>query len=140
MMSTPNILLISSLLLLVSILAGKTSSRFGVPTLIFFLIVGILAGSEGIGKIYFDDPHIAEFIGVVALNFILFSGGLDTHWTAIRPIIWRGITLSTLGVFLTALTVGGFVYLILDFYLLEGKTNSPSVRNSMICMSQAWPS
>ena len=120
MMSTPNILLISSLLLLVSILAGKTSSRFGVPTLIFFLIVGILAGSEGIGKIYFDDPHIAEFIGVVALNFILFSGGLDTHWTAIRPIIWRGITLSTLGVFLTALTVGTFVYFILDFSLLEG--------------------
>lgn len=120
MMPTPQILLVASLLLLISILAGKTSSRFGVPTLIFFLIVGVLAGSEGIGGIYFDDPHIAEFIGVVALNFILFSGGLDTNWRNIRPILLQGIALSTIGVMLTALTVGMFVYLAFGFTLLEG--------------------
>ncbi len=119
-LSPENILLIGSLLLLVSIVAGNVSSRFGVPTLILFLIVGVLAGSEGIGGIYFDDAGVAQFIGVTALNFILFSGGLDTNWQVIKPIAWRGISLSTIGVFITALTVGIFVHLILDFSLLEG--------------------
>jgi len=119
-LSPENILLVGSLLLLISIVAGNTSSRFGVPTLILFLIVGILAGSEGIGGIYFDNINIAQFIGVIALNFILFSGGLDTSWQVIKPIAWRGISLSTIGVFITALTVGIFVHFILDFSLLEG--------------------
>ncbi len=119
-LSPENILLIGSLLLLVSIVAGNVSSRFGVPTLILFLIVGVLAGSEGIGGIYFDNTGVAQFIGVTALNFILFSGGLDTNWQTIKPIIWRGISLSTIGVFVTALTVGIFVHFILDFSLLEG--------------------
>ena len=119
-LSPENILLIGSLLLLISIVAGNTSGRFGVPTLILFLIVGILAGSEGIGGIYFDNINIAQFIGVIALNFILFSGGLDTSWQVIKPIAWRGISLSTIGVCITALTVGIFVHLVLDFSLLEG--------------------
>lgn len=118
--STEYILLSGSLLLLISILAGKTSSRFGVPTLILFLLVGILAGSEGIGGIYFDNPAIAQFIGITALNFILFSGGLDTHWPTIRPVVWRGISLSTIGVFITALTVGLFVHYVFHFTLAEG--------------------
>jgi cell volume regulation protein A len=118
--SPEKILLVASILLLVSIVAGKTSSRFGVPTLILFLIVGILAGSEGIGGIYFDNPHIAQFIGVTALNFILFSGGLDTNWQTIKPVLWRGIALSTIGVFITALAVGLFVHYILNFTLFEG--------------------
>jgi cell volume regulation protein A len=119
-LATANILLIGSLLLLTSIIAGKTTDRFGVPTLLFFLIVGILAGSEGIGGLYFDNPALAQLIGIVALNFILFSGGLDTNWQSIRPVLWRGIMLSTVGVFLTALSVGLFVYWLLDFSLLEG--------------------
>ena len=105
---------------MISIVAGKTSDRLGVPTLILFLIIGILAGSEGIGGIYFNDAHMAEFIGVVALNFILFSGGLDTNWQTIRPILWRGIALSTIGVLLTALSVGLFVFYFFDFSLIEG--------------------
>ncbi|HWI90241.1 MAG TPA: potassium/proton antiporter [Flavisolibacter sp.] len=115
-----NILLIGSILLLISILAGKTIKRFGVPTLIFFLIVGMLAGSEGIGGIYFDNAALAQFIGIVALNFILFSGGLDTHWQSIKPVMWRGIALSTIGVFVTALSVGVFVYYAFGFTLAEG--------------------
>jgi potassium/hydrogen antiporter len=118
--ATENILLIGSILLLVSIIAGKTSARFGVPTLIFFLIVGVLAGSEGIGGIYFNDAHLAQLIGIVALNMILFSGGLDTNWQTIRPVLWRGIALSTIGVFLTALSVGVFVHYFFRFSLLEG--------------------
>jgi potassium/hydrogen antiporter len=115
-----NILLIGSILLLVSIIAGKTTSRFGVPTLIFFLIVGILAGSESIGGIYFDNPEIAQFIGITALNFILFSGGLDTNWQAIKPVLGRGIALSTIGVFCTALSVGLFMHYFFDFSIVEG--------------------
>jgi cell volume regulation protein A len=115
-----NILLVGSLLLLISILIGKTSYRFGIPTLVLFLFVGILAGSEGIGKIYFDNPRLAQFIGVVSLNFILFSGGLDTNWKAIKPVLWQGISLSTLGVLLTAVSLGTFVWLVTDFTIYEG--------------------
>ena len=118
--TTENILLIGSLLLLISILAGKTSYKFGVPTLILFLLVGILAGSEGIGKINFEDPQLAQFIGIVSLNFILFSGGLDTSWKAIKSVMWQGIALSTLGVLITAVSVGFFVSFITDFTIYEG--------------------
>ena len=117
--TTENVLLVGSLLLLISILAGKTSYRFGVPTLILFLSVGILAGSEGIGKIEFNDPQLAQFIGIVSLNFILFSGGLDTNWRSIKPVLWHGISLSTLGVLFTAVSLGTFVWAITDFSIFE---------------------
>jgi cell volume regulation protein A len=115
-----NILLIGSVLLLISVIADKTTNKLGVPTLIFFLIIGVLAGSEGIGGIHFDNAALAQFIGIIALNFILFSGGLDTNLQSIRPILWRGIALSTIGVFLTALSVGLFVHLVFGFTLVEG--------------------
>ncbi len=114
-----NILLIGSLLLLISIFAGKTSYKFGVPTLLLFLGIGMLAGSDGIGGIRFDDPQLAQFIGIVSLNFILFSGGLDTNWTTVKPILREGIALSTLGVLFTACSVGTFVWLVTDFTIYE---------------------
>lgn len=115
-----NILLIGSLLLLISVIAGKTTNKLGVPTLIFFLIVGVLAGSEGIGGINFDDAAVAQLIGITALNFILFSGGLDTHWQSIKPILWRGVSLSTVGVVLTTVSVGVFVKVLFGFTMSEG--------------------
>lgn len=115
-----NILFIGSFLLGISVLVGKTSFRLGVPTLILFVVVGMLAGSEGFGGINFDSPSIARFIGIVALNVILFSGGLETRWESIKPVIWHGLTLSTIGVFLTAISVGIFVWAITDFTFLEG--------------------
>ncbi|MEO6681240.1 MAG: potassium/proton antiporter [Ginsengibacter sp.] len=118
-LTTENILLVGSLLLLVSVFLGKTSYKFGVPALLLFLAIGMLAGSEGIGGIHFDDPKITQFIGIVALNFILFSGGLDTNWSSVKPILWQGVILSTIGVMLTAFIVGGFVYWITDFTFLE---------------------
>ncbi len=114
-----NILLVGSLLLFVSIIVGKTSYKFGVPTLLLFLSIGMLAGSDGIGGIQFADPKAAQFIGVVALNFILFSGGLDTQWSAVKPILKQGIVLSTLGVLLTALSLGLFVWYVTDFTIYE---------------------
>ncbi|MBK9357793.1 MAG: potassium/proton antiporter [Bacteroidales bacterium] len=119
-LTTGNILLIGSVLLFISLLAGKTSSKFGVPVLILFLTIGMLAGSEGIGGIKFDNPKNAQFIGIVALNFILFSGGLDTRWQSVKPILWQGLALSTAGVMLTALIVGLFVWMVTDFTLVEG--------------------
>lgn len=114
-----NILLIGSLLLFISIIVGKTSYRFGVPTLILFLLIGMLAGSDGIGGIWFDNPEWAQFIGIVSLNFILFSGGLDTNWSAVKPVLWEGLTLSTLGVLLTALSLGAIVWYLTDFTIYE---------------------
>ncbi len=118
--TTENILLIGSILVFISVLAGKTSLRIGVPTLIFFLAVGMLAGSEGIGGIPFSDPGLTQFIGIVALNFILFSGGFETDWSSVKPIMWQGIALSVIGVLLTTVTLGLFVWWVTDFSIYEG--------------------
>ncbi|NNG09370.1 MAG: potassium/proton antiporter, partial [Arenibacter sp.] len=114
-----NILLVGSILLFISIVVGKTSYKFGVPTLLLFLAIGMLAGSDGIGGIRFDDPKLAQFIGIVSLNFILFSGGLDTNWSSVKPILREGLVLSTLGVLLTALSLGTFVWFVTDFTIYE---------------------
>ena len=104
-----NILLIGSILLFVSIVVGKTGYRFGVPALLLFLLVGMLFGSDGLG-LQFHNAKIAQFIGMVALSVILFSGGMDTKFKEIRPILSPGIVLSTVGVFLTALFTGFFIW------------------------------
>lgn len=114
-----NILLISSILLFLSIVAGSKAYKYGVPTLILFLAIGMFAGTDGVLGIEFDNPDIAQFIGVVALNFILFSGGMDTKFKDIKPIAKQGISLSTLGVICTAACTGLFVYMVTDFTLAE---------------------
>ena len=115
-----NILISASILLLVSVLASKISDRFGVPALLLFLILGMLAGSDGPGGIYFDDPVLAQFIGVIALVLILFSGGLDTEWKLVRPVLKEGLLLSTFGVIITAIVTGVFASKLLGFTLVEG--------------------
>jgi len=119
-LSVENILLLGSVLLFISIIASKTSFKLGVPTLILFLVVGMLAGSDGPGGIYFNDPRLAQFLGVVALTFILFSGGLDTKWESVKPVFWQGLSLSTLGVLVTAALVGVFTSYLLGITLAEG--------------------
>lgn len=109
--NTGNILLIGSILLFGSILAGKAGSRFGIPALLLFLGVGMLFGSDGLG-IKFDSPAAAQFIGMMALSVILFSGGMDTKMADIKPVLGPGIVLATLGVFLTAGITGFFIYLV----------------------------
>ena len=118
--TTENILLVGSVLIFICVLAGKTSFRVGVPTLIFFLAVGMVAGSEGLGGINFSDPGLAQFLGVVALNFILFSGGFETDWASVKPVMWQGMALSVLGVLITAVTLGLFVWWVTDFSIYEG--------------------
>ncbi|MBN1823382.1 MAG: potassium/proton antiporter [Endomicrobiales bacterium] len=110
----------ASLLLIISIVASKASSRFGIPSLLLFLFIGMLFGSEGLGLIKFDSPVLAQYIGVVALVFILFFGGLETEWKSVRPILKHGILLSTLGVFVTAFSLGAFMVFVFGFSWLEG--------------------
>lgn len=114
-MSVELLLLITGVLLGVSIVATRTTSRFGVPALLLFLSIGMLAGSEGPGGLAFGDYQLAQTVGVVALIFILFSGGLDTNWSAIRPVFVQGMLLANGGVLLSAILLGGFAILLFGF-------------------------
>jgi cell volume regulation protein A len=109
-MTAENILLIGSVLLFLSVIAGKTGFKLGVPALLLFLGIGMLFGSDGLGLVTFDNPGRAQFIGVIALSIILFSGGMDTRYTEIRPIWKQGVTLATVGVLLTMILTGLFIY------------------------------
>lgn len=111
LITTENILLIGSILFFVSILIGKTGSRLGIPVLLLFLVIGMIAGKDGFG-IEFESPATAQFIGVVSLSIILFSGGMDTQINEIRPVVKQGVLLATLGVLLTTFFTGGFIYLV----------------------------
>ncbi len=114
------ILLWVAVLMFVSVISSKLSDRFAIPVLLLFLTIGMLAGSEGIGRLYFDNAQLAKSIGIVALIFIIFSGGLDTNWKDTKAVVWQGVVLSTVGVLLTAIITGFFAVYILKFSFLEG--------------------
>lgn len=115
-----SILLIAAILILVSIAFARLSENLGVPTLLLFLGIGMLAGSEGPGGIFFDDAGLAQSIGVIALVIILFAGGLDTNWSEVRPAIREATGLATLGVLITAAALGLFASAVLGFSLMTG--------------------
>lgn len=104
-----NILLIGSVLIFSSIIISKTGYRFGIPTLLLFLLVGMLFGSDGLG-LQFNSAEDAQFIGMIAMSIILFSGGMDTKYQDIKPVLTPGVILSTVGVLLTTLLTGVFIY------------------------------
>lgn len=112
--------LISGVLLLTTVIAGTLSSRFGVPALIGFLALGMLAGSDGPGGIGFADYQMAQTLGVACLIFILFSGGLDTPWKAVRPVLSPALVLATVGVLISAGIVTLATVVLLDFSPLQG--------------------
>jgi cell volume regulation protein A len=114
------IFLIISVLLLLSIAASKISSRLGIPALLLFLGLGMVAGSEGPGGIYFDDPWLTQLFGSLALAYILFAGGMSTRWSAVRRVLAPSLTLATLGVIVTTAVVALFAVLVFRFSPLEG--------------------
>lgn len=113
---TPNnIVLVTAALLLLSVFAGRTGSRYGVPTLVLFLGVGMLAGVDGFG-IHFDSAEATQFIGMVSLSIILFSGGSDTKLRDIKPVLGPGLVLATVGVLITTLVTGAFIYYVFHVF------------------------
>ena len=113
-------LLISAIILIACVIGSKLSTRFGVPTLVFFIGLGMLFGSDGLFKIHFEDYSLAEKICSAALIFIMFYGGFGTKWKTARPIAKQAVLLSTFGVFITAALTGIFCHLILGLPPLEG--------------------
>lgn len=109
-----------AILLLVAVLAGKVSGRFGIPALLLFLAIGMLAGSDGPGGIEFEDAGVASSIGAVALAYILFSGGLDTRWSAVRPVLGPGVLMATAGTLITAVVAGVGAWLLFGTSLTVG--------------------
>ena len=107
--STELMLLVGSVLFFISMLVGKAGSKYGVPVLLLFLIVGMVFGSDGFG-LQFENVQVAQTISSICLCIILFSGGLDTKFQEIKPIIAPGVVLATIGVLLTALLTGAFIY------------------------------
>jgi len=114
------LLLIGAILIIISILIAKAFHNIGIPTMLLFIAVGMLAGSEGIGGLYFDDALLAQSIGIIALVFILFSGGLDTNWSESKVVVKPALILASAGVFLTAIVVGICVMLIFNTSFLWG--------------------
>ena len=122
------ILLVASIIFFFSIIAGKAGFRFGLPALLLFLGVGMLFGSDGLG-IQFSNPRAAQFIGMLALSIILFSGGMDTKVSEIKPIATEGVILATVGVLLTTLITGGFIYYV---FLWSTGYETLSIAESML--------
>jgi cell volume regulation protein A len=120
MLETEQIILISSVFLMLSVFSSKASSKLNIPALLLFLIIGMLAGSDGPGGIYFNDAGLAQFLGIIALIFILFSSGLSSKWKRTKAIIWEGISLSTVGVVFSAVLICILSKNLLGFTLFEG--------------------
>ena len=102
-----------------SIVVALGASRTGVTTLVAFLALGMLLGSDGPGGIDFDDAELARTVGVVGLAAILFEGGLSTSWRRLRQVVVPAALLSTVGVAVTALLTGAAAYFLFDLSRLE---------------------
>jgi cell volume regulation protein A len=113
-------LVVVSALVLFGVVASKLSTRLGVPAVLLFLAVGMLAGSDGPGGIEFENYEFAQALGVTALAYILFAGGLATTWDDIRPVLRPGVALATVGVLVTAVLSGVVAVWALDLPLETG--------------------
>jgi cell volume regulation protein A len=123
------ILLIGAVVMLVAILAVRLSVRAGLPSLLVYLLMGVLLGESGLG-IHFEDANIAHALGFAALVLILAEGGLTTHWQEIRPVMRLGVSLATVGVAVSVavMAVGAHFLFGLDWRLavLLGAVTSPT--------------
>ena len=111
-----NVVFVGALLLFVAVMAGKVAYRFGAPALLLFLGVGMLFGLDFIS---FRSVDLTQFVGMIALCIILFTGGMDTSFQEIRPVLGPGVALATAGVLLTAVILAGFVWLVAPWIGLD---------------------
>lgn len=109
----PQLLIVCAVIIIICILSNKITSRFGIPMLLAFILLGMLFGSEGMFKIAFDDFMFAEDICTVALIYIMFYGGFGTRWRVAKSIAPKATLLSSMGTIITAVITGTFCCLIL---------------------------
>src|SRR5690606_23722790 len=114
------LILLGAVLFLISILASALSPRVGMPLLLVFLIIGMLAGEDGIGGVVYSDVQSALFLGTLALAVILFDGGLRTDIHNFRVGLRPALALASLGVVITAAVCGAFAAWILGLHPIEG--------------------
>jgi len=114
------LILIAGALLGAGIVGALLADRIRVPGLLLFLVLGMLAGSEGIGGIEFSNAELARTLGTIALILILFEGGLTAGWSEIRPVLGTAASLATIGTILTAVVAGLAAKMIFDLSTLEG--------------------
>ena len=114
--SGENVVLVGALLLFVAVMAGKVAYRFGAPALLLFLGVGMLFG---LNFISYRSVEMTQFVGMISLCIILFTGGMDTKFSEIKPIIGPGVVLATVGVVMTAFVLAGFVWLVAPWLGIE---------------------
>lgn len=112
--TSENILLLMSILIFCSILISKVGYRFGLPSLLLFLVAGMIFGTDGLG-LQFNNVGQAQFLGMVALCIILFTGGMETRFKEIKPVLGPGLVLSTLGVILTTVFTGLFIFMLSEW-------------------------
>lgn len=116
----PQMFMFAALVLFVCTVLKKFTARIGIPSLLAFLVLGMLFGSDGIFKIPFSDYHMAELISTAALAIIMFYGGFGTNWKVARPVAAVSLVLSSAGTIATAALVGAFCHFVLGMPLLEG--------------------
>jgi cell volume regulation protein A len=119
-MSDGELILVAGALLAIAIAAILLAERLRVPGLVLFLGLGMLAGSDVFGWIYFDDAELARTIGVVAVALILFEGGLVSGWRELRPVMVPALSLAFLGTVITAVVAGLAAAWIFDLPVKEG--------------------
>src|SRR4051812_7994086 len=114
------LILVAGALLAAGILGALLADRIRIPGLLLFLGLGMLAGSEGLGGIEFDNVELARTLGTIALVLILFEGGLTAGWSEIRPVLGTAASMATIGTAVTACSAGLAAHWIFDLSLLEG--------------------
>lgn len=112
-----NVIIVSALILIICIGAGKLSEKLGLPTLLFFLLIGIIFGGDGLFRIEFANFEIAEKVCSIALIFIMFYGGFGTNWKVAKPVAGKALLLSSFGTVITAGVLSALCHLILKIPL-----------------------
>ena len=112
-------LLIFAVILIICILLSKITHKLGVPSLLLFILLGMLMGSDGVFKVYFNNYHLTEQVCTITLIFIIFYGGFGTNWKMAKPVLKPALLLPTLGVILTAVITGLFCHFVLQLDWIE---------------------